>query len=345
MSETVRIGFAGVGNMGQAAHLRNYVAVPGCEVVAIAELRPKLREAVARRYGIANTYPDAAAMLNAEKLDAIVASQPFTHHGSIVPPLYAAGVPVFTEKPLAGSVAVAEQILSTLASSKSWHMVGYHKRSDPATMYAKAEIDRLRATGELGPLKYVRLVMPEGDWTANGFREVCIRTDDPSPNVPADAGVNADPAYISFVNYYIHQINLLRHLFGEPYTVTYADPTGVLLAAQSNSGVPGVIEMSPFKTSIDWQESAFVAFERGWIRIELPAPLTSNRPGRVEVYRDPGHGETPTLTSPTLPWNHAMYQQAVNFVSAVRGEIPPMCTAQEALLDLQNARQYCDLVR
>ena len=48
-------------------------------------------------------------------------------------------------------------------------MIGYHKRSDPATMYAKAEIDRLKSTGELGAMKYVRITMPAGDWIAGGF--------------------------------------------------------------------------------------------------------------------------------------------------------------------------------
>ena len=71
MSEKVRIGFVGVGGMGQAAHLRNYAVVPDCEVVAIAELRPKLGDAVARKYNIGKVYRSAADMLAAEKLDGI----------------------------------------------------------------------------------------------------------------------------------------------------------------------------------------------------------------------------------------------------------------------------------
>ena len=35
----VRIGFVGVGSMEQCAHLRNYVTLDDCEVVAIAEVR------------------------------------------------------------------------------------------------------------------------------------------------------------------------------------------------------------------------------------------------------------------------------------------------------------------
>lgn len=37
-TKKVRIGFVGVGGMGQAAHLRQYVQMPECEVVALAEV-------------------------------------------------------------------------------------------------------------------------------------------------------------------------------------------------------------------------------------------------------------------------------------------------------------------
>lgn len=342
MAEKVRIGFVGVGGMGQCAHLKNYVTVPDCEVVALAEIRPKLAEAVARRYGVPQVYPDAEAMLAGETLDGIVASQPFDKHGRIIPPLYQAGLPIFTEKPLASSVEVGERMLTALREGGGWHMVGYHKRSDPATLWAKAEIDRLKQTGELGKLKYVRITMPSGDWVAGGFNDL-ISTDDPYPSIPNDTDQTGAVPYIVFINYYIHQVNLMRHLLGEPYRVTYAEPSGVLLAVQSAGGVPGTIEMTPYRTTVDWQESALVAFERGYVKIALPAPLASNRPGRVEAFSDPGGGATPRTVTPQLPWVHAMRQQAINFVAAVRGERPPMCEAAEALEDLKVAREYIQL--
>jgi len=346
MPEKVRIGFVGVGSMGQCAHLRNYVTVPDCEVVALAELRPILGRKVAAKYGVPHVYTSAQEMLQAEKLDAIVASQPFTRHGQLIPELLAAGVPIFTEKPLASSVPVGRQVAQAVAASGTWHMVGYHKRSDPATMYAVAEIDRLKASGELGALRYVRITMPAGDWVAAGFTDL-IRSDEALPDLaydPAPANMSAEAFrdYVSFVNYYIHQVNLMRHLLGEDYTVLHVDPSDVVLTVRSASGVAGVIEMSPYQTTVAWEEAALIAFERGYIKLELPAPLASNRPGRVTIMRDPGDGITPTTESPTLPWVHAMRQQAINFVAAVRGERPPMCTADEALKDLLVAREYLE---
>ena len=150
--------------------------------------------------------------------------------------------------------------------------------------------------------------------------------------------------YIEFVNYYIHQVNLMRYLLGEPYSVTYADPSGVLLAGQSDSGVACTIEMTPYATTIDWQESALVCFEHGYLQIDLPAPLASNRPGRLEIFRDPGQGVTPETLIPQLPWTHAMRQQAQNFINAIRGETKPPCQAAEALEDLRVAREYIRLL-
>ena len=342
--DKVRIVFVGVGNMGQCAHLKNYVLVPQCEVVAIAELRENLGREVARRYGIPRVYKDYKDMFNSEDFDGIVAVQPFTRHGILIQELLKTKVPVFIEKPLASSVEVGEKIASLVKDSGTWIMVGYHKRSDLATIYARSKIEEFKVSGEIGRLKYIRITMPPGDWIAGGFNDL-IKTDEPYPALeydpPAkDMDQKTYKEYVDFVNYYIHQVNLLRYLLGEPYRVKYADPSGIVMAVESESGVPGIIEMSPYSTTIDWQESVLVTFEYGYIKLNLPAPLAYNRAGKVEIFKDPGKGKTPETIIPQLPWVHAMYNQAVNFVRAIKGEIKPLCDAEEALEDLKIARDY-----
>jgi predicted dehydrogenase len=335
----IRLGFVGVGGMGQAAHLRNYLTCPDCEVVALAEVRPKLGAAVAARYGVPKVYEGHRALLAGESLDGIVAIQQFTAHAELIPELLEKGVPVMTEKPLADSIANGEKLLAAVSKAKAPLYLAYHKRSDPASTYAKRQIESWLASGEVGKLRYIRVAMPPGDWSAQGFSQL-IHTDE---KYETKAVNYADP-YLSFVNYYLHQVNLIRLLLGENYRVISADPTGVTFTLLSDSGVAGTMEMATHTTTLDWQEEAFVSFERGWVKLELPAPLAIDRPGKVTIFRDPGKGETPTTATPTLPWIHAMRQQAVNFLKAINGEPTPLCNAGDGLKDLQIAQQYIEQV-
>ncbi len=343
----VRIGFVGTGGMGQMAHLRNYATIDGCQVVAIAEPRAKTAKLVAERYGIEKVYATHKELLEGEPLDGVVASQPFDYHAALLPEIYPKVKCVFTEKPLAVTAQAGAELAEAAGDAGCIHMVGYHKRSDPATMYAKEVIEQWKASGEMGSLRYVRILMPAGDWVANGFLGM-INAGDKGPARkseprPEDMDEQTYDQLGAFVNYYIHQVNLMRHLMGEPYKVTYAEKTGVLLAVQGESGTAGVIEMTPYRTTIEWEESALIAFEKGYIVLRLPAPLASNRAGEVEIYKDPDGKTTPERTIPTLPWVHAMRQQAMNFVKVCKGEMPPLCDAAEAVEDLNVAREYIRL--
>lgn len=350
MSTTkVRLGFIGVGMMGQAAHLRNFAALKECEVVAIAELREETARRVAQRYGVPRVYRDHREMLAHERLDGLVCIQPFNRHGVLVGELLQTGLPILTEKPLAASVEVGERLVKAAQASGARHMVAYHKRSDPAAVCAREHVRQFQHSGELGRLRYIRITMPPGDWIAGGFNDL-ITGDDAPPQLefdPPATDLSAEDYadYVRFVNYYIHQVNLMRFLLGEPYRVTYADPRQVLLVGESAGGVTCAIEMAPYQTTLDWQESALICFERGYVRLELPPPLAQNRAGRVEVFKDPGKGATPQRIEPLLPPVHAHRQQAVNFARVIRGECPPPCDSVEALEDLRLARDYFRLLR
>jgi len=344
----VKVAFIGAGSMGQCAHLKNYAALDECEVVALAELRGDVREKVAARYGVPAVYENHEELIAEEQFDALVCIQPFSRHGILIPEVLKAGVPLLIEKPLASSVRVGERILDALERSRTFMMVAYHKRSDPATECAKAEIDRLKESGEAGRMRYVRITMPPGDWIAGGFNDLIrggevtgLETDPPPPDMDEETFRK----YKTFVNYYIHQVNLMRHLLGESYRVTYAEKSQALLAVESIGGVAGVIEMAPYSTSLGWRESALVGFERGYVKLDLPAPLACNRAGRVEIMRDAGDGKTPETVVPVMPPVGAMRRQAENFLKAVRGEAKPPCGAEEALEDLRVARDYISLLQ
>jgi predicted dehydrogenase len=339
----LRIGFVGAGRMGQLAHLRNYDRIDRCEVVALAEPRSELARRVAQRYEIPTAYEDHAALLAETDVDAVVAAQPYQRHRFIVPEILATGTPVFTEKPLAVTVEGGEEIVAAGEQHDALHVVGYHKRSDPAMVHAREVIEEFRESGDYGEMRYVRITMPAGDWL--GGAPDPVRTDETPPDddlaEPADdLSPEAADAYSHIINFYIHQLNAFRYLFGKPYKVTYADPNDQLLAVESESGVTGALEMDPYETSEDWQERLLVGFDSGYVRVELPAPLAAQEAGTVEVLRNDDDAQT--TERPAMPSESAMYRQAQNFLAAVAGDREPTCTAREALADLEVAREYVD---
>ncbi|MCM8767126.1 MAG: Gfo/Idh/MocA family oxidoreductase [Candidatus Omnitrophica bacterium] len=343
----VRIIFVGVGSMGQCAHLKNYVLIPDCEVVAICEIRENLGKKVMERYGIKNFYKNFDDLIEKEDFDGIVASQPFTRHYVILKEILKAKKPVFIEKPLASSVEIGEKILEMVKKAKTFLMVGYHKRSDLASIYVKNLVDKFKNSEEIGKLKYIRITMPPGDWIQGGFKDL-ITTDEKLPeNIefdPKPENINEEDfrEYIDFVNYYIHQVNFMRFLFGEDYKVKFADKSKILMVVESNSGIPGIIEMAPYKTSFTWEEKILICFEYGYIELSLPAPLASNISGKVKIYKDK---PTPQTIIPQFPPISAMYQQSINFIKAIKGEIKPPVDAEEALKDLKIAKEYFDLLK
>ena len=343
----IRLGFIGTGGMGQCAHIRNYATLPNCELVALAELRPELARAVAARYGVPQVYANDRDLLAHAEIDALVAIQQFTAHGKLLPAIVERGLPMIIEKPLARSSEVAVQLAALAAKCATPLYVAYHTRSDPATMAGVALLREWQRTGAYGQLRYIRVTMPPGNWTAEGFSTLVRTSEDyPSPIEDAwPAGYEGKAAkdHFAFVNYYIHQINLLRHLFGEDYSVTFADPNGRVMGARSASGVTGILEMAPYHTTVDWQESALIGFDKGWIRIDLPAPLVIDRPGTLTMFRDNGAPEGPTTASPVLPFMHAMRSQAANFLKAVAGEPTPLCRADEAMRDIATADEFLRL--
>jgi predicted dehydrogenase len=343
LSKKIRIGFVGVGGMGQMAHLSNYAALQDeCEVVALAEPRRQTAELVARRYGVTQVFTDHRELLENAEVDAIVAPQPFRHHFAIIPDILRRGLPIFTEKPLSLSVKIGEQLVKLGEEHGTLHMVGYHKRSDPAMEYAKTLVDQWKISGEFGKLQYIRMTMPPGDWIGGADRPLSVN--EPFPSMESEPGPDEfseeqTKQLDSFVNYYIHQVNAIRFLLGESYRLTFADRAGVLLAGESDSGVTVTLEMAPYSTSIEWHEHIIACFEKGFVRIDLPAPLARQRAGKVTVMRDNGK-EAPSYLEPIMPNVHAMRNQARNFIAAVRGDRPAPCLAKEAIEDLRLAEDY-----
>ena len=220
----IRVAFAGVGYMGQVAHLRNYAFRHDCQVVAIAEPRPELARKVADEFNVSTLYADHRQLLTDPNIDAVVASQPHLRNGHIAIPLLKAGKYVFTEKPMAGSLEEAEEIQAAAEQGGVHLMVGVMKRHDPAVLAARELLQGIFASGELGRLQRVRAHCWGGDWIQNAIPPLATTESvpyDPEFEPHFAPWMDADQAqqFQNYTNIMAHTVNLVRYLYPQPLTV------------------------------------------------------------------------------------------------------------------------------
>jgi scyllo-inositol 2-dehydrogenase (NAD+) len=140
------VGVLGVGEMGRrhAENLRHLV--PQAQLVAVADVAAERASRTARDLEIDNSYGSLEAMLECKGLDAVVIATPDKFHASAVKVAAAARKDILCEKPLALSLAEAQELLDVVSQAKVRLQVGFMRRYDPA--YAAA-MKRIEA-GEIG---------------------------------------------------------------------------------------------------------------------------------------------------------------------------------------------------
>jgi predicted dehydrogenase/glycosyltransferase involved in cell wall biosynthesis len=164
--ERTRIGFVGAGVIA-SRHLANLLEFPDVDVVAVADPVAERAEGLAARCA-ARTYPDHAAMLEEERLDALYICVPPYAHGA--PELVAveAGVPFFVEKPVAVDLETAEEIAGALLVNPSLPTaVGYHWRYLDIYEQARVLLEENPARLALG--YWLDATPPPRWWVRRGF--------------------------------------------------------------------------------------------------------------------------------------------------------------------------------
>ncbi|MCC5876485.1 MAG: hypothetical protein JJU11_09740, partial [Candidatus Sumerlaeia bacterium] len=149
--------------------------------------------------------------------------------------------------------------------------------------------------------------------------------------------------YIAFINFYIHQVNLIRFLLEEDFELEHVDGGEMVLVARSSSGVTVVLEMNTHALQGDWLEEYVAHFDRGLITMSLPAPMARQDTGKVSVYRHREEGAIVEQPQIDLAWS--MTEQAKRFVEEVRGEQPNVSPPEDAARDLEIAEAYIRLVQ
>ena len=149
-SNRVGIAVIGAGNWGQNL-VRNYASLPGSQLLHIADVSEKVRSKMA------NLYPKAQVTDNPERIftdpavNAVVIAVESPLHYTMIKNALDHGKHVYVEKPLALSVADAQDVVSLARDKNLKLMIGHLLEYHPAVNYIK----ELMKIGKVGTSLYL----------------------------------------------------------------------------------------------------------------------------------------------------------------------------------------------
>ena len=139
MTDTVRIGFVGIGGMA-GSHLKSLREIEGTEIVGLCDAVPETAAAAAEEWG-GEAYTDHRVMLDEVEVDALyVCVPPFAHTDAEI--LAARkGIHLFVEKPVVMDLEKGLAVLEEIDRAGVMSSVGYQLRHTPWVQGARKFVD------------------------------------------------------------------------------------------------------------------------------------------------------------------------------------------------------------
>ena len=132
----LRVGVIGVGHLGKH-HARILSSMPGVELVGVVDKNLGRATEIASEY---QTRPSLDWRELTGHVDAVTIAVPTEIHLEIARPFLLAGVPVLVEKPMARSLAEADEMIAAAAKSGATLAVGHTERFNPAVAVAREHL-------------------------------------------------------------------------------------------------------------------------------------------------------------------------------------------------------------
>jgi len=341
----LKVGIIGCGKIAQLAHLPALSMTDAAQAVALCDPRAKLLAAVAKRWGVRRTYARAEELLRDDRVEAAIICAPTGQHHALAIQALRAGKHVLVEKPMATSVARAEEMLAAQQRSRGRLMVGHHKRYD---LGCELAWERLHE-GELGRPQLVTYHWSCGDWVGMSPQGV-VPNDEPSvgwgyeypPDITSPAARTALELHLEM---FAHMTNLIRWLVGDMRGVLHALPqTGRLrgMALYDHGAfVSHCTEGPHYERDPVWRERLEVWCERGRLTVDLPPNILMNKAAEVRLWR----AEAAVAERLDVPWSWASRRQIEHFAHCLASGEPFRTAGEDCLKDIALAEAAARLVQ
>ena len=169
--KTWNVGIIGCGSVVQFGHHPTFSAVvDNCQVVAICDVQEERVTQFAAERGIPSAYTDYRKMLDKEDLDLVVVAVPNIFHKPMSIAALEAGANVLCEKPVALTLADAQEMFETADKAGRTLTVGTHYRWSTTMRMGRKAVD----SGQFGDIYHIRTVYTRragipgfGSWFTN----------------------------------------------------------------------------------------------------------------------------------------------------------------------------------
>lgn len=139
----MKVGVIGTGNMGRH-HVRVYSEFSDVELVAISDINPE-QEKLAKKFKC-KFYHDYNEMLKREDIEAVSVVVPTKVHRKVALDVIRSGKHLLIEKPIAGTLEHAQEVISAAKEKKVKLMIGHIERFNPVIVKLKEILE----SGKIG---------------------------------------------------------------------------------------------------------------------------------------------------------------------------------------------------
>jgi myo-inositol 2-dehydrogenase/D-chiro-inositol 1-dehydrogenase len=312
----VRITLFGAGRIGRL-HARLLRETDGIESVVLADVDADRAAEIAREAGVESAPSIQEAF---EGVDAVAIAAATSAHGELIREAISRGLPMFCEKPLAGSLDESIALAAEIDRSGLPFQLGFQRRFDAGYQEAHRRIH----DGSLGTLYAVRLA-----------------GHDPAP--PHEAYIAQSGGL--FRDFSVHDFDVLRYMTGCEVEEVYA--TGGV------RGFPVFAKYDDVDTAVlslrllDGPFTAMTVARHDPLGYDVRAEVFGSA-GSIAVGlgpRTPLHSVEPGVPLPAGPawpdflvrFEPAYAAELAAFVAVARGESASPCTAQDGVASLRIA--------
>ena len=136
--QKIRVAVVGAGDFGRN-HARVYRELDNAELVGIVDPNAERAAQVASEFST-DVFPDIESL--AGRVDAASVAVPTVHHARVGCGLLELGIDVLVEKPMAASLAEADELLSVASRERRILQVGHLERFNPAVVAVMPVLNR-----------------------------------------------------------------------------------------------------------------------------------------------------------------------------------------------------------